>query len=443
MAAAGKRKRALMVAFHFPPDGGSGMQRTLKFARYLPELGWDVEVLTVRASTYDMLDYSMLEQIPEQVAVHRTFCLHPGKHLSIGGWYPGIFNFLDRFAYWYPFGVRKGRQVLRQRPFDVIYSTSPTRTAHLIAGTLAQSSGVPWVCDFRDPWLDPTSEPILRATLGGEARVGFLRARERNIVRRASRIIVNTAPSKQDLAARYTDLDPGRIEVLPNGYDEADFTGIAAAPRNVPGSCLLLLHSGEIYPVTRDPRPLIEAVAALVKNGRIGAQEIHLKFIGSGGALESSSFRGWLAERSMEKMVTLERRMAHGPCIAEMLAANALLLLQCTPEANMQVPAKFYEYLRTGKPMLTLAPAASATAQIASECRTGWVLDSHDAAGLQGALLAMIERHRRDALVSERPGATKYERKQLTARLAGILEQCSQGLGPAVEQEPEAAVSPG
>src|SRR5579872_3064203 len=169
MPGEGPRKRALLVAFHFPPDGGSGMQRTLKFARYLPELGWDVEVLTVSANTYDVLDPSMVEQIPAQVSVHRTFCLNPRKHLSIAGHYPGILDFLDRFAYWFPFGVWEGWGLLRQRHFDVIYSTSPTRTAHLIAGTRGRWTGIPWVCDFRDPWLDPTNEPRMLRTLYGHA----------------------------------------------------------------------------------------------------------------------------------------------------------------------------------------------------------------------------------------------------------------------------------
>ncbi len=417
------------------------MQRTLKFARYLPELGWDVEVLTVRPSAYDMLDPSMLEQIPEQVSVHRTFCPNPGKHLSIAGRYPGILDFLDRFAYWFPFGVWKGWRLLRQRHFDVIYSTSPTRTAHLIAGTLARWTGIRWVCDFRDPWLDPTNEPRMRRALGGPARVRFLRARERSIVRRASRIIVNTAPSKRDLAGRYPELDPGGIEVVPNGYDEADFARAAPAHRDAPRRCLVLLHSGEIYPVTRDPRPLIEAAASLVQSGRIGANDVHIRFIGSGMALESESFRTWLTERSMEKMVSIEPRMAHEPCIAEMLAADVLLLLQCTAEANMQVPAKFYEYLRAGKPMLTLAPDASATAQLARECEGGWVLDSQDASGLRAALLEMVELHRRGALRSDRPKTTRFERRQLTGRLAEILEQSCQTAPAQVTQKSAATVS--
>ena len=304
------------------------MQRTLKFARYLPELGWDVEVLTVRASTYDLLDPTMLQQIPEQVSVHRTFCLHPGKHLSIAGHYPGIFDFLDRYAYWFPFGVWKGWRLSRQHRFDVIYSTSPTRTAHLIAGTISRLTGIPWVCDFRDPWLDPATEERMRKTLGGRALVRFLRERERGILKGARRVIVNTAPSKTDLAGRYPELDPGRIEVLPNGYDEADFAGVGAARKAGPDESLVLLHSGDIYPVTRNPRPLINAVADLVRSGRIGANEIHLRFIGSGVALESESFRAWLRDRSMDKLVSIEPRMAHEPCIAEMLAADVLLLLQ-------------------------------------------------------------------------------------------------------------------
>lgn len=434
------RKRVLLVAFHFPPDGGSGMQRTLKFARYLPELGWDVEVLTVRESTYDVFDHSMLEQVPKQVAVHRTFCLHPVKHLSIAGRYPGIFDFLDRFAYWFPFGVWRGWRLLRQRRFDVIYSTSPTRTAHLIAGALARWTGIPWACDFRDPWLDPVTEERLGRTRGGRIRLRFLHWLERNILRGANRVIANTAQAGRDIAQCHPELDPIRIAVLPNGYDEEDFTGITSDAKAAPSECLVLLHSGEVYPEIRDPRPLIEAAQSLVASGKLGAAEVQFRFIGAGFVLETGEFPAWLKERSLERMVSLEPRMAHRECVAAMLSADALLLMQSTRSTNRQVPAKFYEYLRTGRPVLTMAPADSATAQIARDCGAGWEVEAGDPEGLRAALLEMIELHRACQLNSKCQHCEKFERRQLTVRFAEILEQCSRS-APRAAQESAATVS--
>ncbi len=417
------------------------MQRTLKFARYLPELGWDVEVLTVRESTYNVLDYSMLEQVPNQIAVHRTFCLHPVKHLSIAGRYPGIFDFFDRFAYWFPFGVWRGLRLLRQRRFDVIYSTSPTRTAHLIAKVLARWSGRPWICDFRDPWLDPVTEARLRQTWMGRIRLQLLNWLERGILQRVTRIIANTPLSGTDLAQCHPELDPGRVTVLTNGYDEADFTGISPAPRTVPPDRLVLLHSGEVYPEIRDPRPLIEAALALVTSGRISPGELQFRFIGAGFVLESGEFPLWLKKRSAEGLVSLEPRMDHEKCVAEMLSADALLLMQSTSSTNRQVPAKFYEYLRAGKPVLTMAPLDSATAQIARDCGAGWEVDAKDADGLRAALMHMIELHRTGQLHSKRAEFGGFERRQLTVRLAEVLEQCCGRPAPVTVQPSAAIVS--
>jgi glycosyltransferase involved in cell wall biosynthesis len=426
MSHSSRRKRVLLVAFHFPPDGGSGTQRTLKFAQYLPELGWDVEVLTVSKSTYEVLDPSMLEQIPQQVCVHRTFCLNLAKHLSILGWYPGIFNFLDRFVFWLPFGVWRGWALLRQRRFDVLYSTSPTRTAHLIGWMLARLIGVPWVTDFRDPWLDVASQEQLNRKLGGRLRVMLLRALEYSILRTASRVIVNTSASHMALVHRYPEFAPGRFKVVTNGYDEADFTGVTPALKTTPEGCLVILHSGEIYPDLRDPRPLIEALESLVNCGKIGFNEVCIRFIGSGSALESEGFRMWLALRSVKHMVSVEPRLGHRLCVAELLSANVLLVLQCASRVNMQIPAKFYEYLRSRIPILTIAPAGSATARMSTECGIEWVVDAGDSSGLRTALLEMVELYRAGALKSNRPPCEKFERRHLTMRLAEIFEECCQ-----------------
>ena len=121
--------RVLMVAFQFPPAGGSGTQRTLKFARYLPEFGWDVEILTARAAVHEAQDPTLLAEVPQSVPVHHAPCFIPGTELGIRGWYPSFMNFPDRYSNWFPFATRFGRRLLRERRFDVIYATHPTRTA--------------------------------------------------------------------------------------------------------------------------------------------------------------------------------------------------------------------------------------------------------------------------------------------------------------------------
>lgn len=139
-------------------------------------------------------------------------------------------------------------------------------------------------------------------------------------------------------------------------------------------------------------------------------------------------------------MVTLDPRMTHQECIAHVLSADALLLMQSTPHTNMQIPAKFYEYLRAGRPILTMAPLDSATAQIARECGAGWQVDAKDPAALRAVLMEMIELHRAGRLKSDHPSAARFERRQLTVRLAEIMRQCCHSV-PLAAQESPAVVS--
>jgi len=410
----------LMVAFHFPPEGGSGTQRTLKFARYLPRFGWDVEVLTVRLEVYDVLDYSLLKELPASVQVHRAWCIDPAKHLSIRGRHPGFFNFLDRYAYWFPAGLWRGLRLLRQRHFDVIYSTSPTRTAHLIAGALSYFSRLPWVCDFRDPWLDGDGREAIAPMRGARLYFKILTVLERSVVRMARCIIANTQPSLEDLVSRFGQ--PDKVLLLPNGFDEEDFTGIAPAPRAA-GCELTLLHTGEVYPKLRDPRPLLEAVEMLLRENAIGPRDLRVRFVGPGAGLDCDEFRAWLADRAVGKLVSIEPRLSHRECIAQTLSADLLLLLQCSPLANGQIPAKAFEYLRTGRPILALAPPDSATARLVHSCNAGWVADVRDPKMLRDCVLQALARHKTDALPSDFSRGRDFERSNLARALGKILER--------------------
>ena len=130
-------KHALVVAFHFPPEANSsGVLRTLKFTRYLPERGWRITVLTLRRDAYEVTDPSLEEQIPKSVKVVRTCYIDTKRHFSIWGRYPAILAVPDRWIGWMPWAIKAGKRILRDEQIDLIYSTSPLATAHLIGSRL-------------------------------------------------------------------------------------------------------------------------------------------------------------------------------------------------------------------------------------------------------------------------------------------------------------------
>lgn len=408
MVNSSRRSRVLMVAFHFPPEGGSGAQRSLKFARYLPEFGWDVDVLTATTGAYELQDASLLKEVPAQVSVHRSLCVDLTRKLSIRGKYPGWLAFPDRYGSWLPFGVWRGLELARKRRPDAIYSTSPIGTAHLIALALAKWSGLPWIADFRDPWQAGAGGPLLRIHRALEARV----------MARASHIIANTPQLEDSLMERFPSL-ASRLTVLPNGYDEADFADVPPAATKYPGR-VTVLHMGETYAGLRNPMPLLEALARLP--GR-GASGLVFRFVGNSPSLATPEFQAWRAARGLEGSVTIEPQVRHRECVAELMGADVLLLLQCSPATNRQVPAKFYEYLRSGRPILVVTPPGSATARVAVAEGVEWVVDPEDPAALDRVVAELAAMSASGSRAPSRRRGARFERRSLTGELGGILSR--------------------
>src|SRR5262245_58869322 len=268
-------KRALLVALHYPPDGGSsGVLRPLKFSKYLPPLGWTPHVLTARDSLFNVRDEGLMAEIPPEATVHRTAAWDSGRHLAIRGRYLGLTAVPDRFVSWLPAAVATGLRVIRREGIRVLWSTSPPPTSHLIAATLRARTGLPWIADFRDPWIEEGIYPA-----PGSLRLRVERWMDRLVLRGADRITVTTPLLKEEIAGRHSWLDPDRIIVLYNGYDEADFTRVDVTPRV---DLLEIAHAGFVNGEFRDPIPLLRVVSELIQEGTIPRGRIRVTFLGGG-----------------------------------------------------------------------------------------------------------------------------------------------------------------
>jgi hypothetical protein len=223
----------------------------------------------------------------------------------------------------------------------------------------------------------------------------------------------------RDMRSRYPDVSADKFSVLPNGYDEADFENVSPVRRE-PGP-LRLVHTGEIYLDLRDPRPLLAAAKNLIDSGFANREELRIRFIGAGPALASDEFQNWLRDKGVTDLVEIDDHVSHRECIAEQLGADALLLLQCASKSNRQIPAKAYEYLRSGRPVLSVVPVESATAGLIRSTKAGWIVDASDAAGLCRTLEDVLTQHRNHSLASDISGAAAFERRQLARRLSDIL----------------------
>jgi glycosyltransferase involved in cell wall biosynthesis len=417
-------KHALFVAFHYPPESSSsGVLRTLKYTRYLGRFGWRVTVLTLNRGAYHVTDPKLENQIPADVRVVRTRFVDVKRHLAIRGSYPSCFAIPDRWIGWWPWAVAAGRRVMKDDPADVIYSTSPHATAHLAALALSYWLKVPWVADFRDPWYEEPPEP-------GTTWVAQRAARrlESLVVRRAELIVASTARLRDTLAARYPSKLKGSFLAIPNGYDEDDFSGVAGLLR-ASSDELLIVHAGSINATFRDPRPVLEAVRQAAEAGLVDRARVRIRFLGGGPFGESFEMKQAVERAGLMSRVEFLPRVSYEAALAELGRAGVLLLLQASTDTVDLVPAKLFEYLRAGRPVLAVVPDG-ATAEVLRDTGGGWVVDQADGRGLHNALVAAYRAWvggSLDSVTADRTVLEKFSRERLAGELAAQFDAL---LGP-------------
>jgi hypothetical protein len=404
--------RVLLIAFHYPPTrGSSGLQRTLRFAKYLPEFGWEPLVLTVHSSAYPRTGKDDREEAP-RARVLRVPALDAKRHLAVGSWYPHWLARPDRWRSWWLAGVPAGLAWIRRYSPRAIWSTYPIPTAHTIAASLARASGLPWIADFRDPMAQPgyPSDPRLWASF---------KAVEENVVGHASQLVFTTPGARDLYRERYRALASDRFHLIENGYDEEAFAGAGSdrSPLN-PGR-VTLLHSGIVYPQERDPRPLIEAVALLRSRGVVDESTFRIRFRAPAhGELIRSLAQAAGVGALIETLPSLDYRSA----LDEMTRADALLLLQAA-SCNQQIPAKLYEYLRCGRPILALTDPSGDTAGALRKAGCDVIAPLDDAEAIATLFTRFLRDEARATFNLPRPeSVAQQSRRSRTGELARLLD---------------------
>ena len=361
---------ALLIAFHFPPlHGSSGLQRTLGFARHLHAGHWAPLILSAHPRAYTAMSTDLVGAVPGGVPVKRAFALDTAKHLALHGRYFDWMALPDRWVSWLLGAIPSGLAMIRRYRPRLIWSTYPIATAHIIAWALHRISGIPWVADFRDPMVErdprtgemaPPNRTLRRARLWVE----------RLCVKHTSRIVLCTQGAKRICAERYPEVPDTHWVIIPNGYEESDFNGCVTTPEASPKhkGPLVLLHSGIIYPTPdRDPGALFDAVATLRNAGRISSERLRIVLRATA---YDGLFRPMIEAHGIEDIVSLAPAIPYRDALKEMCEVDGLLVFQGYT-SNPAIPAKVYEYLRTGKPILAMIDAEGDTAALLRQLGIG------------------------------------------------------------------------
>ncbi len=435
-------KKVLIVSYYFPPSGGPGVQRVLKFVKYLPEFGWQPVVLTVQDGDYPARDESLLAEIPQHTIVYRTKIFEPyrlyrkltGKppnapvdveNIPQGGRQGGsameslaefvrsTFFIPDARIGWYPYAIPEGLKIIKEQKIDAIYSSSPPYTTSVIARKLHRATGVPWVAGFRDPWTGFLSTPdrwfLPRAIDEHLERAVF---NDANAVEAAWRGILI------DIIAKDPNVDQKKLFHLPNGFDRDDYPVLDAQANER----FTVTYTGSMYG-KRNPRTFLRAVEGLVDHGKVDPEKITLRFIGRFG----SEVREMLQGSSLRDSIEVVSYLPHSKSVEALLRSDALLLIvDEAAGSNEIVPGKVFEYIGAQRPIIALAPDG-AIAALMRETRSGLVAPNQDIPAIQAAFIECYDNflyHKRK-FEQDREAVKRYDRREITRQLAALLDALS------------------
>jgi glycosyltransferase involved in cell wall biosynthesis len=418
-------RHALFVAFHFPPEAGSsGVLRTLKYVRYLHEFGWRVTVVAPRVDAYAVTDLELETQLPASCRVVRTGYLSTRRHLSLVGRYPALLALPDVWVGWFPWAVAAGRRVLKADPIDLVYSTSPHATAHLIARSIARRIRRPWVADFRDPWFEEPPEP---GAPDGLLFRSLDRRLERSVIESCSAVVASTTGLCELLRKRYPYVFHEKFCAIFNGYDEADFKDMDIEISGH-GDRMNIVHAGSLNPKFRDPRPLFRALRRCADTRRIDLARVRLRLVGGGAFAGSEVVRAAINSLGLDDVVQIVPRVPYAQSLHELANSDLLLLIQASTDTVSLVPAKLYEYLRTQRPVLALVHPG-ATGEVIEMTGGGWMVAPEDEFRLADVLSEAYRGWRANTLrdvVADLNVLRRFDRKALTGELANLFDRLLQ-----------------
>lgn len=445
-------KRLLMAAYYFPPLGGSGVFRSIKFAKYLPQFHWWPTVISTDCPPLEMscVDGSLVKEIPAGIQVIRIPDLVYTMRMSS---FPEnieaelisflktilrsdqeagtMVNALSRtkvgrvkllvfpcpallWAYEVIQYLEKYVDLLK---FQAIYTTSSPYSAHLIGLYLKQKYGISWVADYRDPWTD-ASQKEMGVIRSNDPLLVLL---ERILLKEADCSIAVEEHFALDYVERFC-IPAEKIATIPNGYDEDDFSDLSASEEQP--SKFTMVYSGVLRAKSAVYcfSAFLEALCQLTVEGKVDLDKIQLLMIGE----ITGEAKDLLRKYDLDSALIETGYLSHGEALQANMRANLLLSLTGeSPELRFIHGGKMFDYLRSGRPILAMVPKNGAVERLLRETGHGKAFTSMEVSGIKAMILreyqAWRQGERRELLHS--PLIKQFERKNLTRKLAEVLER--------------------
>jgi glycosyltransferase involved in cell wall biosynthesis len=431
-------KRVLIISYYWPPSGGAGVQRWLKFSKYLREFGWEPVIYTPENPEYPGHDDSLQKDIPEGITVLKTKILEPyllyklftgrKKHEKVQAGFineskkPGISERLstwlrgnlfipDARRYWIKPSVRYLVKWLKGNPVDAMVSTGPPHSMQLIALGVKKKLNIPWLADFRDPWTQIDFYEQLMLTKCADRKHKRL---EKQVLKNADKVVTVSPSWAKDLKSLYER----EIEVLTNGFDPEDFVNLPEFNFDA----FSITHLGSLN-ADRNPLALWKVLGELVKDEVFFKKNLRIRLIGK----TDISVMEALKKNGLSTFVEKTDYLPHDQAL-QMAAKSALLLLPINDTPNVMgiTPGKLYEYLALKRPILVIGPEDGDTAVVINQTHSGIVCGFKNMEKMQSQLLKWAKDFQGKTLFPASSGIETFSRKELTRIMGGLLQQISQ-----------------
>jgi glycosyltransferase involved in cell wall biosynthesis len=407
-------RRLLIVTYHFPPSAASGSFRLLGFARHLPKFGWEADVVAPPMIPWEPQDAGLERQVPDATRVERV--PYPSGSLS------KPLRKVAPYAAWLPSAWPVCRRLIRERRPDALLTSGPPHGVHAAGWLLKRLEGVPWVADFRDPW---------RAGADDEGRWRLEGMVERRVMREADVIVANAPRASEAVRAAFPS-EAAKVVTITNGYDPERFARpVPPGPRY---ASIRITHLGEIYH-GRDPRPFLDAIRGLLGD----AVPLRVDFYGR-SADSALNLGAEVSRRGLEGIVHDRGQVPYDEALRAMIDSDLLLVLD-TPGRRVGIPAKLYEYIGAGRPILALSePEGDLAWALARSGLPHRIAPPADPGAIRSALAGLIDEAASNAVASPRDDRGPFTRESVARRLAGVLDRCVEGQGrrPATGDRPRA-----
>lgn len=435
------RKKVLIIAYIFPPLGGSGVQRTLKFVKYLRDFGWEPVVVTVESFGFKSAfkDNTLEKELPNDIEIIRIKTpadITPNYINKIIQLYQGMTT-NNKIIEEYITYTNKTQQLIlvpdnqiifayetivnifnlvKMNEIDLIYTTSGPYSDHIIGYYLKKKYFKPWVADFRDEW---SNNPYIQFDENNiHHKLGLFL--ENEIVHFADKVI-NVNPMSTMNYKKLFQIESKKLETITNGYDETDFLNLDStiAQQN---ECFSVFHNGLFYSI-RTPKTIIQAVENLINKGKIDKEKFKLDL----GWIENK--KEWdehIRNRDLEDIVFFGGYLEHRESLEKAQRMDALLLVVGPGEKNKAMyPGKLFEYLRLNKPILSLSPNGSVVDKLIDKLEAGVNVDFNNVNAIEQALLQMYNDWDRGVKGPKELNVEvkSFDRRNLTQKLANVFNE--------------------